>query len=109
VSRRFLSPVCYLTINEETGAPEGLHYLAYFDYDVKKARAFPAEFAEQVKRKRYKLTDFVPALEFATTPVEREDALLAIILADESRLLPVLATFLASPESNGRRRMQGRF
>jgi hypothetical protein len=80
------------------------HYLSYFDYDVKKARAFPTEFAEQVKQKRYQLTDYVPALEFATTPVQREDALLAIILEEESRLLPVLATFLASEDSNGRRR-----
>jgi hypothetical protein len=80
------------------------HYLSYFDYDVKKARAFPQEFAEQVKQGRYQLTDYVPALVFATTPVQREDALLAIILEEESRLLPVLASFLAAPERNGRRR-----
>jgi hypothetical protein len=80
------------------------HYLSYFDYDVKKARAFPQEFSEQVQRGRYQLNDYVPALVFAKTPAQREDALLAIILEEESRLLPVLASFLASPERNDGRR-----
>ena len=80
------------------------HYLAYFDYDVKKARAFPMEFAKQVERKKYQLTDYVPALDSAKTPAQQEDALLAVILEEESRLLPVLAAFLASPEGNDRRR-----
>jgi hypothetical protein len=80
------------------------HYLSYFDYDVKRAKAFPQEFAEKVQQGQYKLADYVPALAFANTPVEREDALLTIILEEESRLLPVLATFLATPERNGHQR-----
>ena len=80
------------------------HYLSYFDYDVKRATAFPREFAEEVQKGRYKLADYVPALAFAKTPVEREDALLTVILEEESRLLPVLATFLAAPERNGHQR-----
>jgi hypothetical protein len=73
------------------------HYLSYFDYDVKRAKAFPQEFAEEVQQGRYNLADYVPALALAKTPVERVDALLTVILEDESRLLPVLATFLATP------------
>ncbi len=80
------------------------HYLSYFDYDVKKAKTFPQEFAEKIEKGSYELNDYVPALAFATTSVEREDALLAVIFEEESRLLPVLASFLASPERNGSRR-----
>ncbi len=80
------------------------HYLSYFDYDVEKARAFPRQFAEQVKEGRYSLTDDVPALARATTPAEREGALLTVLFEEESRLLPVLGTLLAPHGRNGRRR-----
>jgi hypothetical protein len=80
------------------------HYLSYFDYDLKKARAFSERFAKEVQEGRYLLNQYVPALDSARTTTQREDALLAIILEEDSRLLPVLARFLASPECNGRMR-----
>jgi hypothetical protein len=79
------------------------HYLSFFDYDVKKASAFAEEFAEKVQQGQYRLTDYIPALIAATTPDQQENALLAAIQEEDSRLLPAFASFLGSPEHNGYR------
>jgi hypothetical protein len=77
------------------------HYLAYFDYDALRARAFPREFATKVEEGVPCLTDYVPALASATTPSQWEAALLSAIQEEGPGLLPALASFLASPEGNG--------
>jgi hypothetical protein len=79
------------------------HYLSFFDYDVNKATAFRQEFAEKVHQGQYRLADDVPALISATSTAQQEDALLAAILEEDSRLLPALAKFLGSPAPNGGR------
>jgi hypothetical protein len=77
------------------------HYLSYFDYDATRAKDFPKQLATKVEQGVYCLNDHVPALASATTPSQREAALLAAVEQEGPGLLPALASLLAVPERNG--------
>ena len=52
------------------------HYLAYFDYDVEKAKAFARDFSQKLAAGTHRLSDSIPALASAKTPVDNEAALI---------------------------------
>jgi len=78
------------------------HYLAYFDYDVEKAKAFARDFSQKVAAGTHRLSDSIPALASAKTPVDKEAALMEAARQEGSNLLPALARLLgSSSESDG--------
>src|SRR5262245_5056610 len=79
------------------------HYLAYFDHDVERARAFAREFSQKVAAGTHRLSDSIPALVSAKTPVDEEAVLIDAARQEGSNLLPALARFLGSSDSDAER------
>ncbi len=81
------------------------HYLAYFDYDVDRAREFAKEFSGKVATGAYPLSHSIPALASAKTAVEEDAVLLEAARQEGGSLLPALARLLGRPsdsdEENG--------
>jgi hypothetical protein len=72
------------------------HYLAYFDYDVEKAREFARTFAGQVAEGVHRLSDSIPGVASATSTLEQESMLLETARQEGAGLLPAMAHLLGS-------------
>jgi hypothetical protein len=72
------------------------HYLAYFDYDVERARAFASDFSRKVAAGSHRLSDAIPALAAAKTPADEERVLIEAARQEGASLLSALARLLGS-------------
>ncbi len=73
------------------------HYLSYWKYDSEEAARFTEGFPGRVRTGEFDLETLIPLYTADASPVEREWALVAAILADGGRLLYALPAFLTRP------------